>query len=153
MVRWIVVVPTLLALMGCSTRVPLEEPDFSPEEKVVITFDDGTSVTGRIDGGETVIVQSGSDRFRATVEEVDETNIVLGELVQLESGNSDFARERMEHFRLYVVEESDDQLVLDRSRILQAERVITDTPRTLRRILFWTFGTGVVLIAARDHNI
>lgn len=151
--RWVVIVPTILMLVGCSARVPLETPDFSPEEKVVVTFDDGTRVTGRLDGGETVLVQREENQYRATVEEVDETSIVLGELVQLEAGNAEFQRNRMEQFRLYVAEDTDEQLVLSRDRILQVERVVTDAPRTLRRVLFWTIGTGIVLIAARDHNI
>jgi hypothetical protein len=149
-----VLVGALSALLaGCSLRVPVPEVDFSPEEKVVLTFQDGAQLTGRVDSGETILYRESGSSYRGQVESVDETEIVLAGLVALEDNSVHYQQERMQHFRLYVDDEERDRLILSRDHILQVERIVSDTPRPLKRIVFWTFGAGVAILAARDHNI
>jgi hypothetical protein len=127
--------------------------DFSPEEKVALTFDDSSVLTGRVDTGETVLYRTGDRLLKGAVGNVDEAEIVISDLVVLADLRSNkFERERMRSYRLYIGEENDETLVLSRGRILQVERVVTDKPRTLRRVIFWGFAAGVGLLAVSDRN-
>ena len=159
MVRWawasrfVAVVIAIGLSAGCAKQIPVPDLQYSPEEKVVLTFQDGTSVTGRMDVGETVVYRKDDASYRASVAVVDETEIELADLVPMQDGTLRFQQERQRSFRLYVDDDvQDDRLLLRRDDILQVEQVVTDKGRTLRRILFWSFGGGVALLAARDRN-
>jgi hypothetical protein len=144
---------SLAYLSGCSARIPVQGLDFSPEEKVALTFDDSSVLTGRVDTGETVLYRTGDRLLKGAVGNVDEAEIVISDLVVLADLRSNkFERERMRSYRLYIGEENDETLVLSRGRILQVERVVTDKPRTLRRVIFWGFAAGVGLLAVSDRN-
>jgi hypothetical protein len=148
---WIAIVS--LGVAGCAKQVPVSGLEYSPEDKVVLTFQDGSTVVGRMDVGETVIYRKGDASFRASVAVVDETEIELADLVPMEDGTLRYQQERQSSFRLYVDDElQDDRLLLRRDDVLQVEQVVTDKGRTLRRILFWSFGGGVAMLAARDRN-
>lgn len=150
---WLSVGALPLAVVGCSMRVPVNGLEFTPEEKVILTFDDGTQIQGRVDNGETVRYVTDQSKFRGTVESVDEQEIVVADLVTLaDHGTNQYQRERLEHFRMYVGQEELDRLILSRDNILQVERIVPDKSRTLRRIVFWSFGVGVAVLAARDRN-
>lgn len=150
---WLVTGALPLASIGCSMRVPVEGLSFTPEEKVILTFQDGTQIRGRVDNGETVQYVTDENDLRGTVESVDEQEIVVADLVTLsEHGTNVFQKQRLEHFRLYVDEEPQDRLILSRDDILQVERVVPDKSRTLQRIVFWSFGVGIALLAVRDRN-
>ncbi len=145
--------PTLLVLFGCTMRVPVDGVDFSREEKVVLTFQDGSSMVGRIDNGETVTYSSAGRTFRGAVESVDETEIVVADLVTLDDTASNrYQAERIRDFRLYVDEEDLDRLIVERDQILSVERMATDKAQTIRRVVFWSMGVGAALLAARDRN-
>ena len=142
-----------LALVGCSMRVPVDGLEFTPEEKVILTFEDGAQIQGRVDNGETVQYITAESKLRGTVESVDEQEIVVADLVRLADHDSNhFQKQRYEHFRLYVDEEELDRLILSRDNILQVERIVPDKSRTLTRIVFWGFGAGIAVLAARDRN-
>ena len=143
----------LLLFVGCAKRVPIAGLEFSPEEKVVLTFLDSSALTGRVDHDEVVLFESSGKKYRGRIESVDEAEIVIADLVTLADQEShDYELERMRHFRLYVDEEDADRLVLSRGNILQVQRIETDKGRTFRRIVFWTIGVGIGLLAARDRN-
>lgn len=151
--RWLGLGAASLAVTGCSMRVPVEGLEFTPEEKVVLTFDDGTQVEGRVDNGETVRYVTDESKYRGTVESVDEQEIVVADLVTLaDHGTNEYQKARFEHFRLHVGEAEFDRLILSRENILHVERVVPDKARTLRRAIFWSFGVGVAILAARDRN-
>ena len=151
-VRGLMGVPAVLLLCGCSMRVPVQGVDFSPEEKVIVTFDNGSSVIGRIDNGETIEYVTGQESFRGFVESVDEQEIVIADLVALADQTNHYEKERMQHLRLYVDDVDLDRLILSRDDILQVERITPDRGKTVRRILFWSFAAGVGVLAARDRN-
>ena len=151
-VRGMMGVAAGLLLCGCSMRVPVQGADFSPEEKVIVTFDNGSSVTGRIDNGETIEYVTGKESFRGFVESVDEQEIVISDLVALADQSNHYEKERMQHLRLYVDDVDLDRLILNRDDILQVERITPDRGKTVRRILFWSFAAGVGALAARDRN-
>jgi hypothetical protein len=151
--RWLAIGALPLLSIGCSMRVPVDGLDFTPEEKVILTFQDGTQIRGRVDNGESVQYITDESDIRGTVESVDEQEIVVADLVKLsDHGTSTFQKERLEHFRLYVGEEDLDRLILSRDEILQVERVVPDKSRTLKRVVFWSFGVGIALLAVRDRN-
>ena len=150
---WLLSVASLLLLVGCAKRVPIEGLDFSPEEKVVLTFHDSSALTGRVDHDELVLYETSDTKFRGRIESVDEAEIVVADVVTLpDRGSHRYERERMKHYRLYVDDEDSDRLVLSRDNILQVQRIQTDKPRTFRRIIFWTFGAAIGLLAIRDRN-
>jgi len=104
---WCLLVALVASLVGCSKHVPVEGFDFSREEKVMLTFDDGATVTGRIDNGESVIVSSGESTLKGIVESVDESEIVVADIVTLSDQSSEYQRKRLESYRLYVDEDDD----------------------------------------------
>ncbi len=150
---WLLSAALLLLAAGCAKRVPIEGLEFSPEEKVVLTFHDSSSLTGRIDQDEVVLYRTSELLRRGKIESADEAEIVVRNLVTLTENRSHrYERERMRHFGLYVDEEDSDRLVLNREDVLHVERIVTDKSRTLRQVVFWAFGAGVGLLATRDRN-
>ena len=142
-----------LVMVGCSMRVPVDGLEFTPEEKVILTFQDGAQIEGRVDNGESVQYVTSEGMLRGTVESVDEQEIVVADLVRLSDHDSNrFQKQRFEHFRLYVDDEDLERLILSRDDILQVERIVPDKHRTLTRIVFWSFGAGIAVLAARDRN-
>jgi hypothetical protein len=148
---WFLLSAVLVALVGCSAHVPVEGLEFSREEKVVLTFDDGSTVTGRIDNGESVIVVDGESMLKGVVESVDESEIVVADIVTLADDSAQYQIERLRSYRLYV-DEDDQRLILTRDRILQVDRVVTDRTRTIRQVIFWTAGITFTLLAVGDRN-
>lgn len=148
---WVLLAAVVASLVGCSKHVPVEGFDFSREEKVMLTFDDGATVTGRIDNGESVIVASGESTLKGIVESVDESEIVVADIVTLSDQTAEYQLARLESYRLYV-DEDDERLILDRDRILQVDRVVTDKSRTVRQVIFWSMGAAFTLLAVGDRN-
>ena len=123
--------------LGCTKRVPMEDPAFDARKKVVVTFNDGTQIQGKIGLDETVTLITDEMIYRAIVYEVGDDEIVLDESRFVRRvGDHTAARERMESAVTDLGYEA-DEIILDRSEIQSVEQVRVDALKTASRAAFW----------------
>lgn len=134
----VVVIGVILALgSGCTKRVPMEDPAFDARKTVVVTFNDGTQIHGKISIDETVTLITNSMVYRALVYDITDEAIELDECRFVRKvGDHTAARERMESAVSDLGYEV-DAFILDRSEIQSVELVQVDPLKTASRAAFW----------------
>ena len=129
--------------LGCTKRIPVETGQFDPRQAVVITFNDGSRLSGRIGTDETVEFATDGAIYRGTVWEVTEEEIQLRDARFLRRISDHSAeRARLMHAR-YDLGVEVGQFSFALSEISLVEEVHTDALRTASQAVFWTV-TGAV---------
>jgi len=143
--------------LGCTKRIPHEEPEsgiwqFDGRQKVVVTFVDGSQITGKIGViGERVELVTGGDVYRATVVDLTDEVIDLGECrFMRRAGEAEAARMRLTEARLDLGGEAHG-FSFQIEEIESVDRVTTDALKTATRAAFWTL-TGAVSAFLLSEN-
>lgn len=140
-----VIVSSLILVvgLGCTKRVPMEDPAFGARKKVVVTFNDGTEIHGKIGIDETVTLITDGMVYRALVYDLTDDEIELDECQFIRKvGDHTAARERMESAVADLGHEV-DEFILDRSEIQSVEQLQVDPLKTASRAAFWALSGAV----------
>ncbi|MBD3235586.1 MAG: hypothetical protein GF330_02650 [Candidatus Eisenbacteria bacterium] len=131
------------AHLGCAKRVPVETGQFDPRQAVVITFNDGSQIQGKIGTDETVEFTTDGAHYRGLVWELTEEEIQLREVRFLRRIDDHSAeRARLTHAR-YDLGIETGAFTFAISEIAKVEELHTDALRTASQAIFWTV-TGAV---------
>ncbi len=138
--------------LGCTKRVPLEEPVFDGRRKVVLTFKDGSELSGRIGLDERIDVVTGGRAYRGVVAELTDEEIILDDCRFVrEVGKYTAEQQRMADARVKLDVES-ASFVFVREDIERVEQVKTDALRTTTQAVFWTFTAFVSIFLMQDNS-
>ena len=132
----------VLAAGGCTKRV-LVDGTYDQMHTYVLTFEDGTTIKGKIGLNEGVEVVTGGNVYHAEIRNLSLDTISIDEARLIRSlGDYQAASERMITVRRDL-EDSPQEFTFDLDKITRIERVKIDPLRTATRSAFWTL-TGVV---------
>lgn len=133
-----------LALSGCAKLIPSSTDNFSAASRMVVTFRDGETLTGRFAEGEAVTYVTFGRVYRARIEDVGPPEIVLGNAyVQEEYDQYDVQRARYED-SILKKRDGTTRIVIPRYKIVSVEEIAFDRVKTARNTVFWGF-TAFVL--------
>jgi small nuclear ribonucleoprotein (snRNP)-like protein len=139
---------------GCSKRVPLElvGNKFDPSQNVVVTFQDGTQLTGKIAQDSHVQVVREGAVYRGTLFELtlDEIRVVDAWLVR-RSDARDAEWERVVDTR-HDLGEPTQEFLLRIDQVKQVERTKVDPMRTATQSLFWTLTGAISAFLLADRS-
>ncbi len=134
----------VLAAAGCTKLVPASINDFGAEKTVVVTLRDGETIKGHLARGEHVTFTTFGRVYRATVEEADETGIVLSKpYIQEEYERYRIQRERMEGAALHIRDET-ERITIPAYKIVKVDEVTIDKMKSARAGGFWGFTVFVL---------
>lgn len=136
----------IAGVFGCSKRVPLEDGVFQAQQKVLVTFDDGRTLEGRIAPGNTVTFTENRSVYRAKVSSVTESAIDLEELNLVDEADSyELVRARLADARRWIAP-TEDQITLSRDNIESVDLLTFDPARFARVVTFWGYGAAVAIL-------
>ena len=139
---------------GCSKRVPMElvGGKFDPSQNVVVTFQDGTQLMGKIAQDAHVQVVREGAIYRGTVFELtlDEIRVVDAWLVR-RSDARDAEWERVIHTR-HDLGEPTEEFLLRIDQVKQVERTTVDPMRTATKSFFWTLTGAISAFLLADRS-
>ncbi len=137
---------------GCTKLVLLEEPTFDARRAVVITFQDGSQIRGKVGLDEKVELTTGGAVYRGMVADVTEDEIVL-ERCYFVCQADDFTagRERMIKARVDLGVELVD-FVFQREQIARVELIKVDAMRTATQAGFWTLSGAVSALLLSERS-
>jgi hypothetical protein len=147
---------TLLGLAvlisGCAKRVPVPDGAFDSQQKVVLAFAGGKSVSGQIDTNARVRFEDQGKVYRARVRALSDSTIVLEHLVLVQEGDAlDEVTARLADSRVSIGPVL-PEVTLTRTDIQNVERMQFDGPRTLRNGTFWAFSAAVVAMLLGERS-
>ena len=129
----------VLAVPGCTKRIPSNTDEFSAAKKMVVTFRDGETLTGKFAEGENITYVTFGRVYKAVIEELGPPDIVLTDAyVEHEYDAYEVQRERMEVSELKITDGT-TRIVIPRYKIVSVEEVNFDTMGTARAVIFWGF--------------
>lgn len=135
---------TVLVVNGCAKLVPSTQDNFSAASKMVVTFRDGETLTGRIAEGEDVTYVTFGRVYRATIEEMNPNDILLADAyVQEEYDRFAIQRDRMERSNLHL-RDGTTRIRIPRYKIVSVEEIGFDRMKTARGTVFWGFTSFVL---------
>lgn len=133
----------LLAAGGCTKRVPVETGSFDAMNKYQVTFNDGSTVRGKMNLNETVEVTTGGYVYRGNIVDLTPDELYVEDCRLIRKVGS----EESERARMYAsvrnLEQEPAQFVFKLSDVKQVDRVKVDPLRTATRSAFWAL-TGIV---------
>ncbi len=160
----VALVVLLVAVLGCTKRVALEQTDLArllqpgmimgereeaPAERVdprttlVVTFDDGTEVKGKIHIGSRVDIVTGTATYSGYIYDLSDTLMVVRDCTFIEASQSlDAQIQRMEHARKDVGGGL-PRMEFDLRKIRKIEKVKVDALKTASHAVFWTLAGAV----------
>ncbi len=143
----------LIAVMsGCSKRVPLEDGVFQAQQKVLVTFDDGRTLEGRIAPGNTVTFTENRSVYRARVSTVTESAIELEEVNLVDEADSyELVRARLADARRWIVP-AEGHITLSRENIESVDLLTFDPARFARVATFWGYGAAVAILLNGERS-
>lgn len=149
---WMGLAVVLVASTGCTKRVPIETGTLDPRLQVVVTFADGTQISGKIGMDERVDLYSQGRLYRGRIDDVTLDEIMLRDcrlLRSLDDQEAQWSRVIDVHHELG---EAAQEFTFRRADIKSIERVKLDPLRTASQSLFWTLAGAVstFLLAERS---
>ena len=149
MKRWpwrIAMLGCLLIAVGCAKRVPSPDMKFEAQQKVVLKFQGGEEIEGRIERGKSVEFREPGTVWAAELGAITDEKIVLKDLVCVrETEGVAYQAAREKDARMAVDEKVPEKAFL-RSEIVGVEFVKTDGGKTARNTTFWVFSAAVLTI-------
>ncbi len=135
---WALAALVLLAAgSGCTKRVAWEEP-LDSRKTMVLTFEDGSEIRGKINLDETVELTKDGAIYKGVIEEVNDEEIELRYCRFVRrSGGTEAAHQRMKHARVDLGQENIDSIIFLREEIVNVDRVQIDALKTASRSVFW----------------
>jgi hypothetical protein len=131
--------------LGCTKLVPLEDPTLSESRTSVITFKDGSTIEGKIDLDEGVIVVTQGSVYGGVIYDLTDEEIILDECRYLRmEGDHGAASDRLQSARVDLAAEL-LSFEFRRADIDRVEQVKVDPMKTATRAAFWAV-TGVVSV-------
>jgi len=149
---WVGLAVVLGVAAGCTKRVPVETGTLDPRQKVVLTFADGSQITGQIGLDERIEVVTQGQVYRGRVQDVTLDDILLRDCRLLRSVADRHAQwARMIDAR-HDLGEPPQEFTFRRADITRIERVQLDPLRTASQSVFWTLAGALsaFLLAERS---
>ncbi|MBU1702201.1 MAG: hypothetical protein KJ970_00525 [Candidatus Eisenbacteria bacterium] len=139
-------------LPSCTRYVVKDAADIEVQEKVLITFNNGDQLRGRLGLDEWVDLTIGGIVYRGRIDDLNSEEILIGDAVPVRVvGNFIYEFRRLEDARIQATEEVATHTLL-RSEIQQVQMIKIDGPKLARRVSFWSFlGVGLLLLF-REHS-
>lgn len=142
----------LLVAGGCAKIVPSPDLTFESHQKVILTFNNGEEIEGRIAPGKRVEFREPQVTWTAIVGDVTEEEITLNELVRIrDAGSVEMQATRAADARFDVVEAGLDRTFL-RSDIATVEMVKFDYEKAARSTSFWGYGAVVLTLLLGERS-
>ena len=136
----------LLVAGGCVKRVPSPDLAFESHQRVVLTFNSGDEIEGRIAPGKRVELREPQVTWTATVGDVTKEEITLNDLVRIrEVGSVEMQVARAADAQFAVGEAGVDRTFL-RSDIATVKMVKFDYGKSARSSSFWVYGAVVLTL-------
>ncbi len=138
--------------LGCTKLVPVEGSVLDERKASVITFTDGSSIRGKIDIDEDVVVTKGGVVYAGIIYDLTDEEIVLDECRYLHAHEGyDAGRSRLAEARVDVQQEL-MSFEFRRDEIERVERVRVDAMKTATRTAFWTLSGVVSVFLLQEHS-
>jgi hypothetical protein len=139
-------------VVGCSKRVPVENGAFEAQQKVVLTFKEGRSLSGRIAPGNRVEYREKDAVYWGRVASVDEESIQIEALVLLERSH-DFSAvsKRLADSRKRITDPV-PPVTISRKDMEKVELVRTDAGKSFRKIAFWTYSGALLVLLLGERS-
>jgi hypothetical protein len=138
--------------IGCTRQVPIETGTIDPRLQVVVTFSDGSRITGKLGTDERVDLMTRGEVYRGRIQDVTLDSLLLRDCRLLRSTTDRNAQwARVVDARLDLGE-APKEFAFRRADITRVERVKLDPKRTASQSVFWAL-TGTIaafLLAERS---
>jgi hypothetical protein len=122
---------------GCTKRVPWEGP-LEARKTMVLIFDDGSEIRGKINLDESVELTREGAVYRGVIEDLTDQEIELRDCRFIRrQGVSEAEEQRLTQARVDLGVQNIDSIVLERSDIVGTEYVRVDALKSASRSVFW----------------
>jgi hypothetical protein len=125
-------------LPSCTQLVPREASEIEVQQKVLVTFQNGDQLRGRLDLDEAVDVTVGGVLYRGRIVDQNDQEVLVGDAIAVkEIDGHRYEALRMSDARIRSDEEA-TSYVFQKSDIASIHQVTGDAPKTTRRVAFWS---------------
>jgi hypothetical protein len=132
-------------LPACSRLVPKETTQVEVQEKVLVTFNNGDQLRGRVDLDEWVDVTVGGVVHRGRIVDLNQDEIMIGDAIPVKIlGDHRYEAGRMVDAKIKPTPTA-SSYVFQRGDISEVHMVALDGAKTARRMAFWT-SVGISLM-------
>ena len=136
-----------LALAGCAKQVPVPNGAFEAQQRVVLSLKSDRQVRGRMEKGAKVDYWEQGKLFRARVNSLSDSVIVLQDLMLVRTEGSRQEVEARQSDGRVLLGTPEPERRLSRSDVQKVEQLRFDPARSARSVGFWSIaGTVVVLL-------
>jgi len=150
---WLLTMVGLLLLAGgCAKLVPSPDLTFESHQRVVLTFQGGEEIEGKIAPGKRVELREPEITWTAVVGDVTEEDITLNDLVRIRDASGvEMQATRAADAKFAVGEGGGDRTFL-RSDITSVEAVKFDYGKAARSSSFWAYGAVVLTLLLGERS-
>jgi len=142
----------LLVISGCTKRVPIPDGVFEAHQRVVLTFEDGRTLKGRIAPGNKIQYTDQEATYWGRVSSVGEDEIQIDELVLISrTGSYQETGDRLTHARKEIAGEA-PAVTISRKDLKSVDLIKVDVGKSLRKTTFWTYGGALVVLLLSERS-
>lgn len=142
----------LLVAGGCAKRIATPDMTFESHQKVVLTFNSGEELEGKIAPGKRAVIRESDATLTAIISDVTEDEIKLTELVRIRGTSGvDMQIARASDARFASGDVIAERTYL-RNDIVEVEEVKFDVVKAARSTTFWTYGAVVLTLLLGERS-